>query len=231
MRSFLTGILMCCATSAGAVTFNGDFSNGLAGFDLDACGLSCGRPTDPFFDILTNGGNPYLGVTTSTSLLGVTQASASTDIQIGTGSNLLRFDAVQFPTRDDPGSRGGSPFYDALSVLVIDSASRFHFLFDIVAAGAVFNPFSNPAIGVTQTAPSDPFFDTGVAVDLRAFEGQTLSLGVYAFTESDGVMLYGGFDNFTLTSLGGSTVPLPASLPLLLGAVGLLGLARRRWAG
>lgn len=228
MRSILTGAFLCCATMAQGAPLNGDFSDGLNGYTLDACGFTCGRPTDPFFDILSNGGDPYLQVNTGTSLLGVTQASASTNIEITASANILSFDAVQFATRNDPGSSGTGPFFDALSILLIDELSNFHFVFDIVSAGAVFNPFSNPNLTVTQTAASDPFFDTGVAVDLSLFEGQTLSLGIYAFSESDSTILFGGFDNFALSAKQTLAVPVPASLPLLLGALGALGLVRRR---
>ncbi len=229
MRAILIGAVLSCATSmAHGATLNGDFSDGLNGYSLEACGFDCDRPTDPFLSINLNDGNPYLGVTTSTSLLGVLQASAQTDIAVTADANTLSFDAVQFPTVDDPGSSGTSPFGDALSVVLIDAVSDIVFLFDIDASGFKFNPFGNPGFTVTQTTASDPFFDTGVEVDLASFEGQNLTLGIFAFSESDGVILSGGFDNFALSGSQIAPIPLPAGLPVLLAALGLLGLIRRR---
>lgn len=229
MRAILTAAALCCATTtAQAAPLNGDFSAGLNGYTLDACGLTCGRPTDPFLSIAFDGANPYLRVSTSTSLLGVLQASAQTDIDVTASANRLTFDAVRFPTLPDSGSTGASPFDDALSVVVMDAALSIYFLFDILATGFEFNPFGSSAFTTTQTAASDAFFDTGVSVDLSAFEGQTLSLGIFAFSESDGEILTGGFDNFVLSGTPAAAIPLPAGLPLLLGALGIVGLIRRR---
>lgn len=232
MRFAISSAFLFCSTMAHGAIVNGDFDDDLNGYTLEACAFLCNRSPDPFFEIQSNGANSYLGVTTGTSLLGVTQASASMDIQITSNTNLLSFDAIQFSTQNDPGSSGtGNFFSDALSVVLIDEGSAFHFAFDIVSSGANFNPFSNANLSVTQTTASDAFFDTGVEVDLSAFDGQTLSLGIFAFSESDGDVLFGGFDNFALTGNPISAVPLPASLPLLIGAFGILGLTRRRQQG
>ena len=205
--------------------------DGLNGYSLEACGFTCDWPTDPFLSIDSNNGNPYLAVTTSTSLLGVLQASAQTEVALTTDGTTLTFDAVQFPTVIDPGSSGASPFGDALSVVLIDALSDIFFLFDIDDSGFKSNPFGSPDFTVTQTPASDPFFDTGVEVDLASFAGQDLTLGIFAFSESDGVILSGGFDNFPLSGGPIAMVPLPAGLPLLLGGLGVLGRIRRRATG
>lgn len=229
MRSNIVAALMVCGTSTQAAVVSGDFSDGLNGYTLDVCGLTCGRPTDPFFDIQFNGLNAYLEVNTGTSLLGVTEASASMDIAITADTRFLSFDAIWLDSRTDPGSTGtGGFFEDALSTLLIDESSNYHFLFNILHDGFAFNPFANPNVDVSQTAASDPFFGPGVLSDLGAFEGQSLSLGIFAFSESDGMTLFGGFDNFTLSTEPISPVPVPPSLPLLAGAFALLGFARGR---
>lgn len=228
MRSVLATAVLLSASAAQSAVVNGDFSQGTTGYALEACARICDRPVDPFLSIGTNGADPYLRVTTSTSLRGVIEASARQDVMITEDHQVLTFDAVQFAPQDDPGSSGTGPFFDALSVAIIDEFSAFHFIFEFEESGPLFNRFNNPLLDVKETAASDPFFSTGVRADLGAFLGQTVTLGVFAFTASDSRILTGGFDNFSLSAASVPAVPVPGSLPLMLGGLAVFGLSRRR---
>ncbi|SFR15717.1 hypothetical protein [Poseidonocella sedimentorum] len=223
----LAATLAIAAPARGAVV-NGDFSAGLTGFTAEACAFVCTLDPANWISIADAGGNPYLEISTGSTLEGMTYAGVTTPITISATARTLSFDARLISDLTDPGSSGTSPFVDSLSVFLFDSALNYTWIFDIESSGATVDPFANPALsGASLAAPADPLFDWHAEVDLGGFMGQAVSLGIAAFSANDGRSLRGGFDNFTLTGEP-ATVPLPAGLPLLLGALGLTGLLRAR---
>lgn len=218
---------LCIASTSSASVVDGGFDNGLDEWVVETCAFQCDRTQTPFLDIVTDGANSYLGIGTSPSGIGIIQESATQSVDITEAHSILTFDAISFGTSNDPTSAGGDIFSDALSVVIQTSAFDFDFLFEITNSGSVIDPFSNPAISVSQTAPSDSFFDLGVRSDLSNFIGQTVTLGIFAFSAGDGTLLSGGFDNFELSGPDVPVVPLPGGLPLMLGGLLAFGLVRR----
>ena len=72
----------------------------------------------------------------------------------------------------------------------------------------------------------------GNSVDLGGYVSNQLTIAAYGNISNDcvffGCFLLAGDDSFTVASIDVSAVPLPASLPLVLGGLGMLGWTSRK---
>ena len=108
-----------------------------------------------------------------------------------------------------------------------------------------FSLFDNPGGGVTTGAgdPLDSFELTGTASERTVFDWTAASFGLSTAGNTDGNVTlqidlleggYAAFDNLVLTAADAPppppppVIPVPASLPLLIGGLGLLAALQRR---
>jgi len=217
-----------CAGPTCAAVVNGDFQTGsLSGFSTDQSG---GGAYSDFVNIQSDGGNSYAQLTTGSAALGLSLAALFQDIEITSASSYLTFDASLVSNVVDPFS-GVSAFQDNVTFYMFDALGQYVPIFGYLGSGGGgIDPFGGSptaAAIATLSTPGDSFFDTGVAVDLSDYVGQTVQLGLLASAYNDGRIVTAAFDNITLSQQP-AMVPLPASLPLFLMTFGAFSLLRRR---
>ncbi len=210
---------------------NGDFETGdLTGYTAEKYGAS-GVAFDAFVNILNDNGNSYVEITTASWVLGLDTASITQSKTIDTQSALLTFDA-DFVSEEVDFVGGGSLFRDSVSFYFFDENFDFYRPYGFVSGGgAGIDPFGGTGADAftTLTTATNSDFDTGVSVDLSGFMGQTLLFGLGAVSNNDASIVTARFDNLTFSALPSDSpapVPLPATLPMILAALGLLAAYR-----
>ena len=228
LKRVLTLACAFCAVSSvsQAAVVNGDFSAGLSGYSVT------GGPANAA-EISDNAGNPFLEVDSFSRIFGDIAVEVSQSFMIDTLAPVLSFDAGLIFAGDDPALQSGFDFGpDVFSVLLDDgSGGNIPTLFTIDEAGASLgNTFPDPSRLSIETLPGG-FFDYHFTADLSGYIGQTVELTFLAFSFPDGRISSYGVDNIALSAAPVAAVPLPASLPLSLAGIALLGAVSRRRRG
>ncbi len=171
---------------------------------------------------LTSGTIGNRGYTVTASVGGILNGSA-TVTQGPDGLGVNGFPDLQ------PGQIDGSPVFSSEALTVSFTGGTVNldsYLLGLFDSNDDYTLSVSFAAAPTQTFSFGPTSDNPNDIDLAGVTSFTIrASGQFRF--SDGFI---GNDDFTLASVSVSAVPLPAGAGLLLGALGLLGVARRRKA-
>lgn len=244
MKTLLAGVLMSAglATGASAVTITiSDFTTGALG---GAVGGLSNLVTEDFEGVgattgiaeVTPGAGLSTAVGTFSSLGGTGTGGTVTNLAGNTGTNLAVRSGNVFGRQDIV---GGQYYLDSNDthgigwdvsssaglfntvIFAITDASEFSFL-RIIADGVAAQQRNGNRLSDGNTSLVEITFDTLVSsarIELAGFAGNTSTR-----VRNDGFSIDG-------VSVGIASVPLPASLPLLVAGFGGLALLRRRAKG